>query len=88
MPRMTKNQRLIHALETNPRLLKIQIKGYEAEIRGIEFSLDFALKHPDPYFSAEHHENYLRTCREKLELTKGFLVEKQMQLALALLPPV
>ena len=69
-------------------LLKIQIKGYEAKISGIESSLDSALKHPDPTNTAEDQENYIRTCREELERTKALLNIAEMELVLALNPPV
>jgi hypothetical protein len=73
----TKKQRLIHALNTDPRLLICQIKSYEATIRGINWSLDWHLKNVK---GASETDAYVISGRERILIAQNFLADAQKKL--------
>jgi hypothetical protein len=73
----TKKQRLIHALNTDPRLLICQIKSYEAKIKSINWSLDWHLKNVK---GASETDRYVISLREDLLIAQNFLADKQKKL--------
>lgn len=75
----TKNQKLIHALNTDPCLLIRQIKSYEARIQGINWTLRWHLGK-----GASETDRHVISLREDLLIAQNFLADTQKKLGAVL----
>lgn len=61
-----------------PKFLRIKVKGVEAEIRGLEFSINFHLNN-----GGTEDDQYIKDCRSRLEEANSLLLAKQTELRVA-----